>query len=79
MSRWFDENVEFLGKLPKKYLKGDGERVARFAEKWKSKRMSAFDEIIAKDSNKSKTVVIAWEKCKSLSEIMKETNKRLQK
>jgi hypothetical protein len=27
MSRWFDENVEFLGKLPKKYLKGDGERL----------------------------------------------------
>ena len=48
MSRWFDENVEFLGKLPKKYLKGNGERVARLAEKWKSKRVSACDEIIAK-------------------------------
>ena len=48
MSRWFDENVEFLGKLPKKYLKGNGERVARLAENWKSKRISACDEIIAK-------------------------------
>ena len=48
MSHWFDENVEFMGKLTKKYLKGDGEMVARLAEKWKSKRMSACDEIIAK-------------------------------
>ncbi len=48
MNRWFDENVKILGKLPNKYLKGDGERVARLAEKWKSKRMSACDEIIAK-------------------------------
>ncbi len=48
MSRWFEQNVEFLGKLPKKYLKGDGERVARLAEKWKSNFMSACDEIIAK-------------------------------
>ncbi len=48
MSLGFDENVEFLGKLPKKYLKGGGERVARLTEKWKSKRMRACDEIIAK-------------------------------
>ena len=48
MSRWFDENVEFLGKLLKKYLKGDGEKVAGLPEKWKSNCMSACDEIIAK-------------------------------
>ena len=34
MSRWLDKNVEFLGSLPKKCLKGKGKELVEFADKW---------------------------------------------
>ncbi len=51
LSNWATENVKYSGTAPKKYLKGDGDRDVRFAEKWKSKCISACDNIIVKVSN----------------------------